>query len=381
MQRDKVPVEISREEVIVNEGTTYSLPIYPENPGELDRKITICKNSKIKGGLFGKKLKIKDECEIIGDVFGEDRVTIEDDFKITGSILSMGDINIGRNMYLESSGSDHMSIVGSNIRIGKNSIIEGHVFGRGDINIGKNSNVKGFVISVDGKINLGDSVLCHDVLTHDRIELGDRVEINDNVIWAPEGITHGKLLMAGSGPKMIHKERSQGKELNLNTDRSKIKNRMTERFDYDRDMFWEIRRTIPSFDIEDIFPNKKKGIVKKKVSLDSIKSKGRLFEDDENFEDDEETEAEYEIEKTESRGLEDTVEHPIPPVPEKTNEEEQIEKISLKIGISPSTAEALYQKGYHSIDDLKGATRDDLLEVKGVGLALSEIIMESLENL
>lgn len=49
-------------------------------------------------------------------------------------------------------------------------------------------------------------------------------------------------------------------------------------------------------------------------------------------------------------------------------------------GVGPTVAEKLYDGGYHSLEELKEATKDELTDVEGVGPAFSEKIYEALHN-
>ncbi|MEF8874666.1 MAG: 30S ribosomal protein S3ae [Candidatus Thermoplasmatota archaeon] len=76
--------------------------------------------------------------------------------------------------------------------------------------------------------------------------------------------------------------------------------------------------------------------------------------------------------------------------PEEEEEEEEEAKLPSKPeviehfreikGVGPTTAEKLYEGGYHSIQELKEASKEDLTEVKGIGDAVSETIYNALHE-
>ncbi|MFP3871961.1 MAG: 30S ribosomal protein S3ae [Candidatus Natronoplasma sp.] len=49
-------------------------------------------------------------------------------------------------------------------------------------------------------------------------------------------------------------------------------------------------------------------------------------------------------------------------------------------GVGPTTAEKLYEGGYHSIQELREASQEELTEVKGIGEAVSETIYKALHE-
>lgn len=360
-KNDHFPVEFSQNEFFVHENAECNISIIPNDPAEIDRTVTLRPGAKVSGCIFAGSLRIGDECTVSGDIFGDDCIVIGDRTKIQGCVISRGDITIGDGFEVVSHNDQLESVMGSNIYMGEKSVVHGNMIAIGDITVGKNSVVKGFIISLSGDISLEDNVRCHDVLTRGIMYLGDGVKITDNVVWATQGLNYGVLSMAGSDPNRIHKKYKQAYELNLNTDRTEIHLSRHDSFSVDRDIFLSLRGIIPNFDTD---------------KLISMEGRPRHLQED--FE-----RPSYDLEFSEDIEEEHdeiSVEHETPPpIPGKKPEKQKaIEEMQRVMRISYSAVEALYEHGYQSVDDLKGVTQEELLEVKGIGLALSEIIIESL---
>lgn len=210
-----IPVEFSREHVIVNENAVYGAPIIPDSPQYLKWRIEIHKNAELKSHVFGRIVNIEDNCRIGGNLFGERNVTMGDRCKVDGNLMSMGEITAGKNTVING------NVIGDKIIIGENSIIEGNVIGN-DVKIGKESRISGVVISIKGECALRDDVTARDVISHGRLDIGKNVSIEDNVIWSHEKIKSEKVLLAGMEPNPIHFREYEGSELNLNTDRISV---------------------------------------------------------------------------------------------------------------------------------------------------------------
>ncbi|MGQ0534904.1 MAG: 50S ribosomal protein L32e [Methanobacteriota archaeon] len=58
-----------------------------------------------------------------------------------------------------------------------------------------------------------------------------------------------------------------------------------------------------------------------------------------------------------------------------------IEAIGGLPGVGAKKAEALYEAGFHTVDALRAATKEQLLEVKGVGPKVADAIIEGLKEL
>lgn len=61
--------------------------------------------------------------------------------------------------------------------------------------------------------------------------------------------------------------------------------------------------------------------------------------------------------------------------------EEFVEQVADLPGVGQKKAEALYDHGFTSLDDLREATEDDLTEVSGIGPKIATAILEGLEVL
>lgn len=62
------------------------------------------------------------------------------------------------------------------------------------------------------------------------------------------------------------------------------------------------------------------------------------------------------------------------------DKETAVKELNQLKGVFGSTAENLYEAGYHSIDDVKKASKKDLMKIDGIGLALSEMILDSIDK-
>lgn len=58
--------------------------------------------------------------------------------------------------------------------------------------------------------------------------------------------------------------------------------------------------------------------------------------------------------------------------------EEFVEEVSKLPGVSKKVAEALYEAGYKSLDDVKALSKEDLTKVKGIGPKTADAILEGL---
>ncbi len=90
---------------------------------------------------------------------------------------------------------------------------------------------------------------------------------------------------------------------------------------------------------------------------------------EEEMEEEEEAEEEGEEEQEE--------EEEEPEMPSKPEVVEQFQDIE---GIGPTIAEKLYEGGFHTFQQLKDASRDELTDVKGIGESVSETIYEELHD-
>ena len=207
-----IPVEFSREHVIVNENAVYGAPVIPESPQHLHWRIEIHKNATLKSHVFGRVVNIEDNCKIGGNLFGENSVFTGKKCTVEGNLISRGEVKIADGNEVKG------NVIGEKITIGKNCKIGGNVMGS-EVIIGEKSKIGGVVISLKGECTLGSEVSARDVMSHSRLTLGNNVEIEDNVIWSHEKISGKKVFLSGREPNPIHFREFEGSELNLNTDR------------------------------------------------------------------------------------------------------------------------------------------------------------------
>jgi len=88
----------------------------------------------------------------------------------------------------------------------------------------------------------------------------------------------------------------------------------------------------------------------------------------------EEEEEEAEEEEAEEEGEEEEEEPEMPSKPEVVEQFQDIE------GVGPTIAEKLYEGGFHTFQQLKDASRDELTDVKGIGESVSETIHKALHE-
>ncbi len=207
-----IPVEFSRDRVIVNENAVYGAPILPQSPQNLNWRIEVHKNAMLKSDVFGKSIYVDDNCKIMGTVFGDIELSIGNGCEIGSDLLGRGKITIGNGC------SVNGNIIGKEIWLGEGCNVKGNVIGD-TVNVGKNTVIGGMIISLRGECSVGDHVKARDVISHGRLHIGKGVEIEDDVIWSHEKIVSKKVLLEGKEPNPLHIREFQGKEINLNTDR------------------------------------------------------------------------------------------------------------------------------------------------------------------
>jgi len=86
---------------------------------------------------------------------------------------------------------------------------------------------------------------------------------------------------------------------------------------------------------------------------------------------------EEEEEEEEAEEIEEEAEEEEPEMPSKPEVVEQFQDIE---GVGPTIAEKLYEGGFHTFQQLKDASRDELTDVNGIGEAVSETIYEALHG-
>ncbi|MBS3790852.1 MAG: 30S ribosomal protein S3ae [Candidatus Thermoplasmatota archaeon] len=97
----------------------------------------------------------------------------------------------------------------------------------------------------------------------------------------------------------------------------------------------------------------------------------KIITEEEMEEEEEKEEGEEETEEAEEEEEEE------PEMPSKPEVVEQFQDIE---GVGPTIAEKLYDGGFHTFQQLKDASQDDLTDVKGIGESVSETIYESLHS-
>jgi len=89
---------------------------------------------------------------------------------------------------------------------------------------------------------------------------------------------------------------------------------------------------------------------------------------------------EEELEEEEEEAEEEAEEEEEEEEPEMPSKPEVVEQFQDIEGVGPTIAEKLYEGGFHTFQQLKEATRDELTDVKGIGESVSETIYEALHG-
>lgn len=229
-----LPVEFSRDAVVINEGVKYDVPVLPESTHQLNRTIEARKGATLKGPIFGSKVNLAPDTVVGSWVFGEELVRLEDSAKVEGSIVSkslveiQSDCEIGRE-------SQTGNIISPNVRIGKQCKIFGNIIARDSLQIEGECTVSGLICCTGKEVKLGQGVVCSDLLSAGEIKLVGSLAVKDSVIWAGKSISSegsekigllSNLAIAGENPRsldLVNKE-SSVQEVNLNYDKVSISN-------------------------------------------------------------------------------------------------------------------------------------------------------------
>ncbi len=112
------------------------------------------------------------------------------------------------------------------------------------------------------------------------------------------------------------------------------------------------------------------------TDMEAQKIDSEVFEGETEEEAVKEEKPEKEAEEVETEKVEEGEE-----ISKEITKDESLTQLSQLSGVGKSKAENLYESGLRTLDDLEGVSNEELQEVKGVGPALSEKILDSLEEL
>lgn len=247
--RPTLPVQESSDLIVIAEGTKYKVPILPKSPNHLDREIRIGDEAEILRKVYGKSVDIGMQCEVLDDIFAEEKLDIAEKNKIKGNLISSGKVEIDKGCVVGEEG-DEKNIIGKQVRVGSDVEVFGSIIADGDIVIGDNCWVKGVVISNYGDIRAGKSLHCRDVLCRGKLEISDGAYIKDNVIWGGDGLRHGSIDLAGNTPESKHYRTAKGaEELNLNITRCKVDENKSDHLSVSKKMKLAIKKRLERDDV------------------------------------------------------------------------------------------------------------------------------------
>lgn len=390
-------VESTDDLIIIHEGVKYEVPILPENPQQLSRKIEVREEAKVLEKIHGDEVITQERCHLSGDVFGEVKLKIGAESEVKSNLLSLGTIEIGERCTLGENGSK-ITVLGREIKIEDDVKIFGDVISEGDITVGEDCHVEGILVSNYGDIHGERNLSCRDILCMGKLYLSEQTKVKDNVIWAGEDLVldHVNVSLGGKTPKKRNYRRGEnGIELNLNVDRCKTQENEPEFSKIPEEVAEAVDEIGPDIELEKI--EEEIGISKPpppKMSAEEEVEEKR-FEEQVDLESqaqdigEDSKVVEEQIDegmKEEEEQLQEEETLPVEEEIEETQEEREkskekvIEELTQLRGISPSTAKNLYKEGYRSIQDLEGVSKDELMEVEGLGMVFSEIIVESVKE-
>jgi predicted acyltransferase (DUF342 family) len=224
-----LPIEFSRDEVVVNAGVKYDVPVLPESSHQLNRTIEIRNGAILRGPVFGLKVKLAPDSVVGSWVFGEEHVLLAKSAKVGGSIVSKSLVEIQDNCEIGAEDRP-ANIISPNIKIGRNCKIFGNVVARDSLQIEGECAVRGIICCTGKETKLGQGVVCADLMGAGEIKLMGPVEIKDTVIWAGISISSegsekigllSNLIMSGENPRSMDLVNKGNliQEVNLNYDK------------------------------------------------------------------------------------------------------------------------------------------------------------------
>jgi predicted acyltransferase (DUF342 family) len=229
-----LPIEFSRDAVVINEAVKYDVPVLPESTQQLNRTIDVRKGAALKGPIFGRKVNLAQDTLVGSWVFGEDLVKLEASAKVSGTIVSKVLVEIQYGCVIGDE-TRPGNIISPDVRIGKQCKIFGNIIARDSLQIDGECVVSGIICCTGKEVRLGQGVICTDLLGAGEIKLMGALGVKDSVIWAGRSITSessekigllSNLAIAGENPRsidLVNKE-SSVLEVNLNYDKVSLPN-------------------------------------------------------------------------------------------------------------------------------------------------------------
>lgn len=224
-----LPVELSRDAVVINEGTRYDVPVLPESSHQLNRTVEVRTGAVLKGPIFGLKVNLAAETIVENWVFGEQLVKLEESARVEGSLVSKGLVELGSACEV-GSGDFAGNIIAPQVKIGNGCKIRGNIIARDALWIEGECTIDGFVCCTGKEVKLGQGNVFFDLISLGAIKLGGALELKDSVLWAGGAITCeasekvgllSNLIIGGENPRstdLLSKGPSV-QEVNVNYDK------------------------------------------------------------------------------------------------------------------------------------------------------------------
>ncbi len=440
-RKRSIPVEISRDKVLVRENVSYETAILPESPNELGRDVEIREEAEIEGDVFGRSVDIGSNCKIEGDICAKKDIIIGEGSVLSGNLLCEGKIVLYDKVDIS---KEPVNIVGKKVGISDGCEISGNVFAQDIVSIRDDCSISGIVVCTKGDIEVGNGVQCADIICEGSLKVKEGVKIKDNLIRSGDVLTYNDVELADFIPEEINHREGRYVELNLNTNRadltkkvgyipkvrsdfldSKKLRRVLDNYDLERvyeqdqsskSLYHEslnlYKNLIKADDLErfderfkeeffmEIEDNKDKSMEGEKLYRPDVRpSEGPITiptpqEDNDGSEHSEEPKnnegADGEDElvvftcpECEGEVSEESVECPVcrTVFEDERDREKSLQELEQLMGVSAERAEKLYEHGFRSIHDLKDASKEDILEIEGIGVIISEIIMRSVREI
>lgn len=221
MERSKnehhASAEFTKEQATIRSGVRYGAPILPYSSHQLDRIIVLEDHSRVEGDIYGRRVEIGVECDITGNIFAQDWLTVGLKSNVRGDVMSCGSVLMEDGTSIGVDGSGH--VIAAEFRSGRGCVVSGNVITTRSMDIGEDCTVKGIVCCTGGPANIGKRSIVRDVLSAGPLVLANGAKVLDDVVWSRGSILADGIGLDGCHPSDCHKRNWQGGEINLNADR------------------------------------------------------------------------------------------------------------------------------------------------------------------
>lgn len=175
----------------------------------LQRPLTMIPGAAFNGNIAAKEVHVGYGCQVIGNVFGRDGVTIQlgarkirrggqaikEKGVVQGSVVSSRTVSIleppkgkVQDDYVSPKEPPRFEVRGNvmadTVAIGPNVDVYGNVIGKYSVEILEGSNVYGGVSCTDGTVSIGNGCTALDVYAANEIRVGLKVTLFDPCIWS-----------------------------------------------------------------------------------------------------------------------------------------------------------------------------------------------------